>query len=90
MFNGNPITTTISCSSPNNASGETDLDTFYNELSFLVRSISKHNILIIGRDRNTQIGKNVNNKFNLQTTNFTLEKGLICLNTKFQKRKGKL
>ena len=31
----------------------------------LVRSFSKHNVLIIGGDMNAQIGKNVNNKFSL-------------------------
>ena len=48
---------------------------------------------------NAQIGKIVNNKFSLHDlTNrnwehlmdFTLENGLICLNTKFQKIKEKL
>ena len=48
---------------------------------------------------NAQIGKNVNHKFslhNLLNTNgehlkdFTLENRLICLNTKFQKKEGKL
>ena len=40
-FNGNPSTTIISCSSPTNVSEETNLITFYNELSSLVRSIPK-------------------------------------------------
>ena len=48
---------------------------------------------------NVQIGKNVNHKFSLHNssdrngehlTHFTLENILTCLNTKFQKRKGKL
>ena len=42
-----------------------DLIVFYNELTSLVRSILKHSVLIIGGDMNAQIGKNVNNKFNL-------------------------
>ena len=67
--------------------------------TFLVRSIPKHNFLIIGRDMNVQIGKNENNKFCLHNssnrngkhqTNFSLENGLTWLNSKFQKRKGKL
>ena len=53
-FNGKPSTTIISCYSPINASDEMDLITFYNKLSSLVSSISKHNILIIGEDMNTQ------------------------------------
>ena len=40
----------ISSYSPINPSDETDLITFYNELSSLVRSIPKHNVLIIGGD----------------------------------------
>ena len=48
---------------------------------------------------NAQIGKNINNKFSLHRLSnrngeylmdYTLENGLTCLNTKFQKRKGKL
>ena len=62
-FNGNPSATIISRYSPTNVSEETDLIAFYNELSSFVRSIPKHNVLVIGRDINAQIGKNVNNKF---------------------------
>ena len=58
-FNGNHSTTIISCYSPSNASDETDLVTFSNEPSSLVRSISKHNVLIIGEDIDAQIGKNL-------------------------------
>ena len=99
MFNGNPSTTIISCYSPTNISDKPDLNTFYNELYSLVRSIPKHNILTIGRDMNAQIAKNVDNKFSLHNlsnrnwehlTDFTLENRSTCLNTKFQKRKGKL
>ena len=54
IFNGNPSTTIISCNSPTNVSEETDLIAFYNEL---VRSIAKHNVLIIGEYMNAQIGK---------------------------------
>ena len=60
---------------------------------------SKNNVLIIGRDMNAQIDKNANNNSSLHNssnrngehlTDFTRENGLSCLNTKFQKRKGKL
>ena len=97
-FNGNPGATIISCYSPTNVSEETDLITFYNELFSLVRSIPKHNLLVIGGDMNAQICKNVNHKFSLHNssnrngehlTDFTLENRLTCLNTKFQKRQGK-
>ena len=98
-FNSNPDITVISCYSPTNVSDETDLITFYNELSSLVCSIPKNNVLIIGGDRNGQIGKNENNKFSLHNLSnrngehlrdFSFENKLTCLNTKFQKRKGKL
>ena len=92
-------TTIISCYNPINASDETNVDTFYNDLSSLVCCIPKHNVLIIGGDMNAQISKNVNNKFSLHNlsnrngerfTDFILENRLTCLNTKFQKSKGKL
>ena len=67
-FNGNASATIISCYSPTNVSEVTDLIAFYNKLSSLVRSILKHNILVIGGDMNAQIGKNVNHKFNLQNS----------------------
>ena len=98
-FNGNPSTMIISFYSPPNASDETDLDAFYNELSSLVCNLLKHNILMIGGDMNDQIGKNVHNKFSLHNSSnrhrehlmdFTLKNVLTYFNTKFQKRKGKL
>ena len=67
MFNGNPNATIISCYSPLNVSEDTDLIFFHNDLSSLVRSILKYKVLIIGGDMNTQIDKNVHNKFSLTT-----------------------
>ena len=98
-FNGNPKATIISCYSSTNVSKETELVTFYEELSSLVRSIPKHNLLVIGGDMNAQIGKNRNNKYSLHNTSnrngqhlidFMIEHRLTCLNTNFQKREGKL
>ena len=98
-FNGNPRATIISCYSPTNDSEETELVTFYDELSSLVRSIPKHNMLVIGGDMNAQIGKNGNNKYSLHNTSnrngqhltdFIIENRLACLNTNYQKRKDKL
>ena len=98
-FNGNPKATIISCYSPTNVGEETELVTFYEELSSLVRSIPKHNLLVIGGDMNAQIGKNRNNKYSLHNTSnsigqhqidFMIENRLTCLNTNFQKREGKL
>ena len=84
---------------PTNVSEETELVTFYEELSSLVRSIPKHNLLVIGGDMNAQIGKNRNNKYSLHNTSnrngqhlidFMIENRLTCLNTNFQKSEGKL
>ena len=96
MSNGNPDTTIIFCYSPPNVSEETDIIAFYNELSFLVRSIPKHNVHVIGGHINAQIGKSVNRKFSLHNSSnrngehlkdFTLENRLACLNIKFQKKR---
>ena len=98
-FNGNHRATIISCYSPTNVSEETELIAFYVELSSLVRSIPKHNILVIGGDMNAQIRKNRNHKYSLHNssnrnkqhlTDFTIENKLSCLYTNFQKREGKL
>ena len=98
-FNGNPKATIISCYSLTNVSEETELVAFYDGLSSLVRSIPKHNLLVIGGDMNTQIGKNRNNKYSLHNTSnrngqhltdFMRENRLTCLNTNYQKREGKL
>ena len=98
-FNGNPKATIISCYSPTNISEETELVTCYEELSSLVRSIPKHNLLVIGGDMNAQIRKNRNNKYRLHNTSnrngqhltdFMIENRLTYLNTNYQKREGKL
>ena len=91
MFNGNPNTTIIFCYSPTNESDETDLISFYNQLSSLIRSIPKHNILIVGKYENNKFClHNSSNKNGEHLTEFSRENGLTCLNTIFQKRKGKL
>ena len=96
-LNGNPKATIISCYSPTNVSEETKLVTVYEKLSSLVRSIPKHNLLVIGGDMNAQIGKNRNNKYSLHNTSnrnrqhltdFMIENRLTCLNTNYQKREG--
>ena len=69
----------------------------FDELSSLVRSIPKHNMLVIGGDMNAQIGKNGNNKYSLHNTpnrngqhltDFMIENRLACLNTNYQKKGG--
>ena len=57
-FSGNLSATIISCYRLTNVSEETELVAFYDELSSLVHSIPKHNVLVIGRDMNAQIGRN--------------------------------
>ena len=57
------VTTIISCYSPTNASDETDITTFYNELFSIIHHIPKHNIQIISADMNALISKSENNKF---------------------------
>ena len=95
-FNGNPKATIISCYNPTNVSEENEIVTFYEELSSLVHSIPKHNLLVIGGDMNAQ---NRINKYSLYNTSnrngqhlidFMIENRLTCLNTNFQKREGKL
>ena len=99
MFNDNPKATIISCYSPTNVSEETELVTFYEDLSSLVRSILKHNLLVIGGDMNAQIWKNRNNKYSLHNTSnrngqhltdFIIENRLTCLNTNYKKKGGKI
>ena len=64
-FNGNPRATIIYYS-PTNVNEETELVAFNDELSSLVRSITKH-VFVIGGDMNAQIGKN-GNKYSLHNT----------------------
>ena len=98
-FNASSRATIISSYSPTNVSEETELIAFYDELSSLVRSLPKNNVLVFGGDMNAQIGKNGNNKYSLHNTSnrngqhltdFMIETRLTCLNTNFQKREGKL
>ena len=63
FLNGNPCTIIVSCYSPSNASDKMDINTFDNELSFLVRLISKHNGQKMSGDMNIYIDRNGNNKF---------------------------
>ena len=90
-YNGNPRAPIISCYSPTNVSEETELVAFYDELSSFVRSIPKHNLLVIGGDMNALIGNNGNNKYSLHNTSnrnerhltdFMIENRLKCLKKK--------
>ena len=55
-FNGNPCITIVSGYSLSNTNDETDIITFYNELSPIVWYVSQQNVLIIGRDMNAHKG----------------------------------
>ena len=92
-FNGNPRATIISCKSLTNVSEETELVAFYDELSSLVRSIPKSNLLVVGGDMNVQRGKNGKTKYSLHNTanrngqhliDFMIKNRLTCLNTIYQ------
>ena len=72
---------------------------FYNELASLVRAVPRHNVLIIAGDINAQLGRNQHHKhaFHPETNrngkhfnHFFTENNLYCLNTRFQKKRGKL
>ena len=98
-FNGNPQTTIISCYSPTNVSEEQNVLHFYNELASLVCAVPRHNVLIIAGDMNAQLGRNQHHKhtFHAETNrngkhfnHFLTENNLYCLNTRFQKKRGKL
>ena len=67
-FDGNSSAKIISRYSPTNVREETKLIAFYDELSSLVRSIRKYNVLVIGGDMNDQIGKNRNHIFSLHNS----------------------
>ena len=58
-FKGNPYTT-IFCYCPTNTCEEKD-----HVLQLAIIPNPKHNVLIIGGDMNSQIGKGENNKFDL-------------------------
>ena len=98
-FNVNPRATIISCYSPTNVIEETELVAFYDELSSLVRSIQKHNLLVIGGDMNAQIVKNGNNKYSLHNMSnrngqhlnrFHDRKPINMLQYKLSKKGGKI
>ena len=98
-FQGNPEPILISCYSPTNIVDGQEVIDFYDDLSSLIRSVPKHNVLIIGGNLNAQIGQSIHHKFRYHHTSnrngeylehFLIENGLLCINTRFQKRKGKL
>ena len=98
-FHGNPQTTLICCYSPTNVSDEDEVDNFYEALESITKQIPKHNMLIIGGDFNSHLGKldSFKNSFQQQTNrngskmkDYLLANNLVCLNTTFMKRIGQL
>ena len=87
-FNGNPRETIISCYNPTNVSEETELIAFYDELSSRVRTIPKHNVVVIGEDMNAEIGKNGNHKYSLHNSSNRNEPLLTDFTTDFTDRLG--
>ena len=51
-IHGNPEPTLISCYCPTNIVDEQEVMDFYDDLSSLIRSVPKHNVLITGGDLN--------------------------------------
>ena len=91
-FNGKALHNNHPLLQSTNAWDETEIITFYNELSSLVKHIPKHNVLIISIDMSAQIGKDENNKFCLPNSpnrnmeflaDFSIENRLVYLDTKF-------
>jgi exonuclease III len=97
-FRGNPKSTIICCYSPTNVAPEEEVERFYQDLSSIMRQIPKHNVTILGGDFNAKLGHDKGHTHSFQTeTNrngshlidFLNENKMICINTKFQKRRGK-
>ena len=98
-INGNPQATVFSCYSPTNVHEETEVESFYQQLTSITRQVPKHNVLLIGGDFNAQLGQDEGYKFAYHLTtnrngtmlnNFLKENKLLCLNTSFQKKVGQV
>ena len=74
-FNGNPALTVIACYSPTNVSDEQHIIDFYDDLPPCVKSVPKHNILIIGSDLNAHLMEET--KYNIPTTILQIEMASI-------------
>ena len=98
-FNGNPVANVTFCNSPTNVADEDDFFTFYDQLSSLVRSITKHNVQISAGDFNAHLGRNQYGKYAMYEKanrsgepleKYIIENNLLCHNVNFRKREGKL
>ncbi|XP_072016342.1 craniofacial development protein 2-like [Amphiura filiformis] len=97
-FQGNLATTVIVTYCPTNVEDEDKVEDHYDNLRRTIDSIPAHNVLMVIGDFNGRIGTedakftyhdmtNRNGKF---LVDLAIEKNLICANTYFRKRKGKL
>ena len=97
-FCGNPATTIIVTYCPTNVAEEDITEAHYNNLRRAIESIPAHNMLMVIGDFNARLGKedarftfhDETNKNGMYLMDLIMEKNLICGNTYFQKRKGKL
>ena len=67
-FHRNPEATLILCYSPTNIADEQEVVNFYDDLTSLVNSFPKRNVLIIGGDLNAQIEQSIHHKFTCHHT----------------------
>ena len=80
----------VSCYSPTDARGESDITNFHNGLSSLTRHIHKPNVLITDGDMNAEISKGGNYKFGLNNQpnkNGEYLRFFTYLSTKLKKEK---
>ena len=81
-LNGNPCSTIATCYRSTNVSDETDITIFYIKQSSHVQHFAKYSVLIIGRDMNAQINKNVTTR---HTNPFPRKKGWKIMKINFTK-----
>jgi hypothetical protein len=97
-FTGHVRINVITCHAPHNASTDTEMEEFYNELSSCVQSFCPHEIIFIARDHNAHLSSDICNKnVFYSTTNrngqllvdFAQENSLSIASLKFNKKKSK-
>ena len=95
-FNGNPATTIIVHYAP--VEGNEDAIDHYEQLSGITRTIPKHNVLLVIGDSKAHLGpEDALYTFHDKTSDngkllldYSTEANLIIVNTRFQKKRGKI